>query len=116
MAKIIVAEDEALVRCLVCEELVDVGHIVLPVSSGDEAAALLEGEAGIDLLFTDISMPGVLDGWALGKLASEILPGIRIIYATGYSKDAWTLQPHERLLHKPFVFQQVAESIASLGL
>jgi CheY-like chemotaxis protein len=115
MAKILVAEDEALVRLLICEDLADLGHEVVQARSGDEAAELIGQHTGFDLVFTDIRMPGKIDGWALGRLAAASLPGIRVIYATGYSSENRAIGPHERILYKPFLRNQVESAIAGLG-
>ena len=61
---ILVVEDEAVVRDLLVAELQDVGYRVVPVEAGEEALAILrERTHEIDWLFTDIRLPGVIDGW-----------------------------------------------------
>jgi CheY-like chemotaxis protein len=116
MAKIMLAEDEALIRKLIRRDLADDGHVIIEAINGDIASELLGSQAELDLLLTDIRMPGTIDGWMLGQLAVEAFPGIRVIYATGYSKESRALEPHERLLNKPFLFSQVRQAIADLGV
>lgn len=116
MARILVAEDEFLVRYMVGEDLTEDGHLVLLAGNGDEAAGMLDGDGDIDLLITDIRMPGAIDGWRLGEIAAGAIPGIRVIYATGYTEETRPLQPHERLLYKPFVFSQVRAAMTELGI
>jgi|SRR5690348_16878891 CheY-like chemotaxis protein len=102
MAKILVVEDEMLVRELALEDLTDAGHEVTAAGSGDEALAILGRDPGYDVLFTDIRMPGNLDGWRLAREAKQLVPEIRVIYATGLNDEAGEMQPGERMLTKPY--------------
>ena len=116
MAKILVVEDEMLVRQLLCDDLTDDGHAVIEAPNGDAAVNLLEAHPDVELLLTDIRMPGAVDGWNLGKLANQSIPGIRIIYATGYSEEMPRLRANERMLKKPFLHCEVQRMIAEVGL
>lgn len=91
-----------LVRELACEDLADAGHEVTATGTGDEALALLQSGHAFDILFTDIRMPGQLDGWQLAAEARRIIPGLKIVYATGLSDDTGRMAPGERLLTKPY--------------
>lgn len=102
MAKILLVEDEMLVRELAYEDLTEAGHDVTAAGSGDEALAILKREPGFELLFTDIRMPGSIDGWQLAEQAKRAVPGIRVIYATGLNDDAGQMGPGDRLLTKPY--------------
>jgi len=55
--------------------------------NGPAAVAILEVEANIDLLFTDIIMPGGMDGVALARYAVDRFPGIKVLYASGYAEE-----------------------------
>ena len=102
MAKVLLVEDEMLVRELAFEDLSDAGHDVTTAGSGDEALTLLRGGAAFDVLFTDIRMPGEVDGWQLASEAKELIPGLKVIYATGLNDETGQLQPDERMLTKPY--------------
>jgi CheY-like chemotaxis protein len=80
---VLVVEDEAAILELAEEVIALLGHKVLCARNGDEALAMLRREAAVDVLFTDIRMPG-MDGWELGRTANLAYPGIKVIYTTGF--------------------------------
>jgi CheY-like chemotaxis protein len=102
-ATILIVEDEALVREVTAIELEDAGFRVLAAGDGHEAFSLLRNEAGIDLLFTDISLPGGIDGWTIASQARALRPDLPVIYATGYAPDALKLVPGSRFFKKPYL-------------
>jgi CheY-like chemotaxis protein len=102
MARILLVEDEMLVRELAFEDLSDAGHEVTTAGTGDEALAILRGGKGFDVLFTDIRMPGAVDGWQLAAEAKRIVPGLKVVYATGLNDDTGRVEQGERLLTKPY--------------
>jgi len=116
MPKALLAEDEMLVREVVAEDLLDAGFAVTAVGNAHEALAAIEADPDFDLLFTDIRMPGDIDGWELGRRAAALIPGLRIIYATGYSETINPLRPHERMMQKPYGFSDMLSRLQSLGL
>ena len=116
MIRILLVEDEMLLRELMREELTDSGFDVTTVATGDQALKLMGGDRGFDLLLTDIRMPGEMNGWALGRRAREVIPSIRIIYATGYTNEGNDLGLHERAITKPFRHAQILELIGDLGI
>ena len=84
MAKILLVEDEMLVRELAFEDLSDAGHEVIAAGSGDEALAILRRDLGFDVLFTDIRMPGE-SGLELLQKAKERHSNVPVIIMTAYS-------------------------------
>lgn len=102
MAKVLLVEDEMLVRELAYEDLTDAGHVVTATSTGDEALATLQRDPSFEVLFTDIRMPGEIDGWQLAAQARGIIPGLKVVYATGLNDDAAQRQNGEKLLTKPY--------------
>lgn len=84
--RVLLVEDEAVVRGIVERTLVQAGYRVVVATSGDEALELSDSEAGFDLLLTDVVMPG-LSGWELGKRLGERWPGLRVLYISGYTED-----------------------------
>ena len=116
MLKALVAEDEMLIRALMLEDLTEAGFSVTAVCTGDEALAMIEQGDRFDLLFTDISMPGAVDGWELGRRARALLPDVKVIYATGHSTGDVVLSPHERQITKPYRYEDVLGVLKDLGL
>lgn len=114
--RILLAEDEMLIRELAAEDLLEAGHEVIAVSSGDEALAVLEADRAFGLLFTDIRMPGSLDGVELAERARRLVPDLPVIYATGYDDPQMTMSARERCIRKPYLFDDVKRLLAELGL
>lgn len=102
MVRILLVEDEMLVRELALEDLTDAGFEVTAVGTGDEALAILRADPAFDVLFTDIRMPGAIDGWQLADEAKRLIPGLKVIYATGLNDDTGRVGEGERLLAKPY--------------
>lgn len=116
MIRILLVEDEMLLRALMLEELSESGYAVTPIATADEALRLIEKDKGFDLLLTDIRMPGEADGWTLGRRARQVIPAIRVIYASGYSDQGSDLYAHERSIKKPFRHEQILALIGDLGI
>ena len=116
MPKALLAEDEMLVREVVYEDLLEAGFEVTAVGNADEALSAITADPSFDLLFTDIRMPGAIDGWELGRRARALIPDLRVVYATGYSETIHPLQDHERMVQKPYGFKDMLSRLQSLGL
>lgn len=103
---ILVVEDEVLVNMNVCDFLIDEEFTVFSARNADEALALMEQLGGaVDLLFTDVNMPGALNGFDLARLTHERWPGIKILITTG-GRDPSDLPPDLQkfgpMLAKPY--------------
>lgn len=114
MLRALAAEDQPLVLELLVAELTDAGFAVTEVSNAARALAVLERDSSFDLLFTDIKMPGDIDGWELGRRARTLIPELRIIYATAYVDDVPTLSERERHLMKPYRTVDLRATLSSL--
>ncbi|HTU11333.1 MAG TPA: response regulator [Allosphingosinicella sp.] len=112
---ILVVEDEAQVRAMTVEALTELGYSVVHAPDGETALARLRELARIDLLFTDVVMPG-MNGRQLADRVLAERPGTRILYTTGYTRDAVVhdgmLDPGVAFLAKPFTIDQLARKIA----
>lgn len=109
------AEDDPDVRAYVVETLRELGYAVLEARSGTEALSLLDaGAAPIDLLVTDVVMPG-MNGRHLADEATKRRPGLRVLYMTGYSRNAIVhqgrLDPGVDLIQKPLSSEQIARAV-----
>jgi CheY-like chemotaxis protein len=115
---ILVVEDEPIVREMVCMDLADAGFEVLEAATGDEALALLkerwDGEDAVGLLFTDIRMPGSLDGWDLAEKARDMAPNLGVVYASGHVTDPERSVPGSIFLRKPYRTAILLESLMRL--
>ena len=86
---ILVVDDEALIRLSLSDYLQDHGFKVLEASTGDEALAIMAApDFNVDLVFTDVMMPGLTDGFALAKWIGENQPAIPVIVTSGDEQKA----------------------------
>ena len=115
MSKVLLVEDELLVREVAAEDLAEVGFDVTPASNGDEAIAMLREGQRFDLLFTDIRMPGSTDGWDLAREAKQLIPGLRVIYATGFGDAGDSLAERECYVRKPYNLKDLQRALGALG-
>jgi CheY-like chemotaxis protein len=103
---ILVVEDNEGMRNVTLKQLRDLGYRTLEAENAKQALAILESHAEIDLLFTDIVMPGGMNGIELAREASMRRPGLRILLTSGYTAHAMTNGYHDikglELLSKPF--------------
>ena len=107
---ILVVDDDPDVRDYAISVLEDFGYRVLSAGDGEAALSLLERNRKVDLLFTDVVMPG-LNGFEVARRAVANLPDLKVLFASGYATD---LTPAGRLLRKPYRPQQLAEEVEAL--
>ncbi len=111
---VLVVDDEAEIRELVAEWLSSNGYAVRTADSARSALQLLERDSDIDLIFTDIVMPGGLDGFDLSRQAELIRPGIKVLYMSGFAATQVARAARgevARVLRKPFRLDHVLESV-----
>jgi PAS domain S-box-containing protein len=84
---ILVVEDDERVRELTVTRLKKIGHDVLEARNGPEAVSLLQSGAHVDLVFTDMVMPGGLSGRDVADKARRLKPGVKVLLTTGYAED-----------------------------
>lgn len=103
-ASILLVEDEVLVRLFAADVLAeDGGFEVLETANADEAMLVLESRRDVRVLFTDVDMPGSINGYALARLVARRWPSIRIIVSSGKTGPAaGDLPAHARFLPKPY--------------
>lgn len=113
---ILVVDDTEDVLDLAVHHLASRGYEVLAARSGEEALALLNAAEGakVKLLFTDIAMPGGMNGLMLAQQARAVVPGLRVLFATGYSEDLATggpRPPGDTVLAKPYTEADLAAAV-----
>ena len=85
---VLVVEDEATIRAIVAEELEDAGYRVVSVADGAAALRMLQSDEGIDLLLTDVGLPGGLNGRQVADAGRVTRPGLKVLFITGYAENA----------------------------
>lgn len=115
---VLVVDDEPTIRMLVCELLEDLDHASLEASDGPAALTILNSNTPIDLLITDVGLPGGLNGRQIADAARATRPGLKIIFITGFAENAVVgngqLEPGMRLVTKPFAMDALKMQIADL--
>jgi CheY-like chemotaxis protein len=108
--RILVVEDEFLVRITLTEALIDEGFDVVEAATADEAFELLQDEKDIVLLLTDIQLPGRLNGLSLVRLVRQTRPDLPAIYMSGGPDTLLGSLPagRDRFIRKPYLPSEVA--------
>lgn len=114
---VLVVEDEFLIRSLVADYLSDSGFDVHEAESGDEALDYLKTGAAVDVLFTDIELPGSLNGVRLAECARAMRPELPVVYASGGARvgDLRERGPRAPFLPKPYDLAEVCSLVAKLA-
>jgi CheY-like chemotaxis protein len=112
---VLIVEDEAILRLELTGRLRNMGFTVLAADDADEAVVLLETHPEIRVLFTDIKMPGSMDGVRLAHQARRRWPPIKIIVASGMiDTDLTTLPDDSIFLSRPYPPEDLAGALAQL--
>ena len=102
----LVVEDDPMVLDIAVGYLESLGYSVIQASDGETALTLLDKAPHVDLLLTDVVMPGRMPGPRLAQLARERRPDLKVLFMSGYTEDAFVhqgrLDPGVTLLSKPF--------------
>ncbi len=108
---ILVVEDDAAVRDACVEALRELDYEVLQAPDAMEAFRLIADQGGIDLLFTDLGLPGGVSGRALADAARNVDAGIRVLFTTGYERADIADRAGTALLRKPFSPAELASKV-----
>jgi PAS domain S-box-containing protein len=113
---ILVVEDDMIVRTTAVETLREFGFTVVEAVNAEQALAIIESGAKVDLLFTDVVMPGALRSPELARRAREILPDLGVLFTSGYTENAIVhsgrLDECVELLSKPYTNDQLFQKIS----
>jgi len=115
---ILVVDDEPTIRMLVMEVLDERGYAVIEAKDGPTGLAALQSNARIDLLITDVGLPGGMNGRQLADAARATRPGLKILFITGYAENAilssGQLAPGMQVLTKPFDVEALAGRVTEM--
>jgi PAS domain S-box-containing protein len=114
---VLVVDDEEVVRMLILDVLDDLGYAAIDAADGDAALRLVEENPNLDLLITDLGLPGAMNGRQLADVARMRHPGLKVLFITGFAeaeKEVGRLGPGMELMTKPFAMGSLATLIRSL--
>jgi CheY-like chemotaxis protein len=115
---ILVVEDDDALRTYTAEMLSELGYQVLEAKHGPDALRIIEGTQNIHLLFTDIVMPGGMNGRQLADEALLRRSTLKVLFTTGYTRNAIVhhgrLDPGVQMLGKPFTFDALASRVRDI--
>ncbi len=115
---ILVVEDNEPVRDYACMALDELGYKILEAGDAKQAMAIVDSGARIDLLFTDVVLPGGVSGRTLSERVLQVRPDLPVLFTTGYTRNAIVhhgrLDPNVNLLNKPYTQQDLARKVGEL--
>ena len=115
---VLVVDDEPTVRMLVTEVLEDLGYRAIEAADGGAGLQVLQSDARIDLLVTDVGLPGGMNGRQVADAARRARPDLKVLFITGYAENAVLshghLDPGMHVLTKPFAMEALASRIKEL--
>ena len=113
---VLIVEDEFLVRQISADQLEEDGYCVLEAASAADAIRILETVPGVAVLFTDVNMPGDLDGLDLARLVHARWPAVHLLVTSGGGKVSAQDVPDDGLfMPKPYTMSRMTELVAELA-
>ena len=115
---VLVVDDEPTVRMLVTEVLEDLGYTAIEAADGPAGLKVLRSDVQIDLLVTDVGLPGGMNGRQVADAGRAVRPELRVLFITGYAENAVLshghLEPGMHIMTKPFAMEALASRIKEL--
>ncbi len=115
---VMVVDDEPTVRMLVGDTLADLGYRGIEAADAASALKVLQSDVNIDLLITDVGLPGGMNGKELADEARKSRPDLKVLFITGYAANAAVsnghLEPGMHVLSKPFPIEKLASRIRTI--
>ncbi len=115
---VLVVDDEPTVRMLVTEVLEELGYTAIEATDGAAALRIVQSGARIDLLVTDVGLPGGMNGRQMADAARVARPGLKVLFITGYAENAVLshghLEPGMHVIPKPFAMEALAGRVREL--
>ncbi|MEQ1754381.1 MAG: ATP-binding protein [Micropepsaceae bacterium] len=116
--RILLVEDDPLVRQHAERLLADLGYHIIVAASALDALKILSTDATVDLLFTDVVMPGGISGPKLAEMAGKLRPDLAVLFTSGYTENALgskgVLPPDVHLLSKPYRLDELAVKLRQI--
>jgi CheY-like chemotaxis protein len=114
---VLVVEDEPLISDMIAQGLEDEGFRVHAVPNAEQALRHLASHGDVDVLFTDINLPGGMDGSTLARWARELNPALSVVYASGRvsSLDRFSAVPGSIFVPKPYTPAQICRVLTELA-
>ncbi len=111
--RVLIVEDDPLIREFVVEALREEGFDVIHAADGAQALILCDCKVA-DVLVTDVKLPGTIDGWQIAERCRQHDPDLPVVYATGFSPVTPRPDPGSLVLQKPYHPDQVVEAIRAV--
>jgi PAS domain S-box-containing protein len=115
---VLVVDDEPAVRTLVTEVLEDLGYLTVEAADGPSGLQVLQSDLRIDLLVSDVGLPGGMNGRQMADAARSSRPGLKVLFMTGYAESALIgqgqLAPGMHVLSKPFPLETLASRVKAI--
>ncbi len=115
---VLVVEDEIAVRMVISEVLSDLGYTVLEAENGQTALRMVASLTRIDLLLTDVGLPGGMNGRQLADAFREGRPALKVMFLTGYAESAaigsGRMEPGMEVMTKPFALDALAAKVEGM--
>jgi CheY-like chemotaxis protein len=115
---VLVVDDEPTIRMLVAEVLQELGYAAIEAADGAAALRVLRSGSRIDLLITDVGLPGGMNGRQVADAGRQARPGLNVLFITGYAENAAIgnghLEPGMHVLTKPFAMEVLATRIKAI--
>lgn len=114
LRRVLVVDDEFTIRMLITEVLTDVGYETIEAADGPSALAVLTGDEAVDLLVTDMGLPGGMSGRELAEAARRQRPGLSVLFITGYADGSVLPGTGAHVLVKPFSMEALAMKVDAI--
>ncbi|MEP6940285.1 MAG: PAS domain-containing protein [Rudaea sp.] len=115
---VLVVDDEVSLRIVIGDFLRELGYVVLEAADGASALKILQSDATIDLLITDVGLPGGMNGRQVAEAGRATRPQLGVLFITGYAEKAVVarggLEPGMQLLTKPFTISTLADRVRKM--
>ena len=111
---VLVVEDEVLIRLLIASELRDSGIQVLEASDAEEALTILESSLPVHVVFTDIRMPGRMDGIGLSRFVRERYPHLKLMLTSSHQPENYARESVDVFVAKPYDLRTVIQQVDTL--
>ena len=116
--RVLVVDDEPSIRVLIADVLSEAGYTTIECADGPTGLRVLQSDAKIDLLITDVGLPGGMNGRQIADAGRALRPGLKVFFITGYPENAVVgnghLDPGMQILTKPFAMDSLARRIREI--